>query len=288
MSREKDTPEEIATTYVAEGFFETLAAAALHGRTIERSDHVDGSHTVVVLSYGAWRRRYGADPSIVGETISLSGRAFTILGVMRPGFEYPHAATEMWAPLLLIPDTGVPRRRFIRWLSVIARLKPGVSIESARAEMATITGRLAQEYPDSNEGLTAATIEPLHAQMVGEIRAGMLTIPGRPGHEVPPDGQEPAAAMRFTSPNYFRTMRIPLLSGISTRWTTRTILSLSSLIEPRRSVIGRTRILSAPLFKLARTLFRSLASWERSNNCPCPSRPSPRSTSTSNKLRVSA
>ena len=82
----------------------------------------------------------------------------------------------MWAPLSLVPDTGVPRRRFIRWLSVIARLKQGVSIESARAEMATITGRLAQEYPDSNEGLTAATIEPLHAQMVGDIRAGMLTV----------------------------------------------------------------------------------------------------------------
>lgn len=68
----QDRPEEIATSYVAEGFFETLAAAALHGRTIERRDHVDGSNTVVVLSYGAWRRRYGADPSIVGETISLS------------------------------------------------------------------------------------------------------------------------------------------------------------------------------------------------------------------------
>ena len=172
----QDRPEEIATSYVAEGFFETLAAAALHGRTIERRDHVDGSNTVVVLSYGAWRRRYGADPSIVGETISLSGRAFTILGVMRPGVEYPNAATEIWVPLSLIPDTGVPRRRFIRWLSIIARLKPGVSIESARAEMATITGRLAQEYPDSNEGLTAAMIEPLHAQMVGDIRAGMLTV----------------------------------------------------------------------------------------------------------------
>ena len=95
---------------------------------------------------------------------------------MGPAFEYPNAATEMWAPLSLVPDTGVPRRRFIRWLSVIARLKQGVSIESARAEMATITGRLAQEYPDSNEGLTAATIEPLHAQMVGDIRAGMLTV----------------------------------------------------------------------------------------------------------------
>ena len=172
----QDRPEEIATSYVAEGFFETLATVALRGRTIERRDHVDGSNTVVVLSHGAWRRRYGADPTIVGQTISLSGRAFTILGVMGPEFEYPNAATEMWAPLSLVPDSGVPRRRSIRWLSVIARLKPGVSIERARAEMATITGRLAQEYPDSNEGLTSATIEPLHAQMVGDIRAGMLTV----------------------------------------------------------------------------------------------------------------
>jgi len=90
----QDRPEEIATSYVAEGFFETLATAALHGRTIERRDHVDGSNTVVVLSHGAWRRRYGADPTIVGQTISLSGRAFTILGVMGPEFEYPNAATS--------------------------------------------------------------------------------------------------------------------------------------------------------------------------------------------------
>jgi predicted permease len=171
-----DSPEEIETVFVTEGFFETLSVVPQVGRAIASEDHVEGNNQVVVLSHGAWQRRFGADPGIVGSTLTLSGLPFTVIGVMPPSFEYPYAEAEMWAPLSLIPDDGVPRRRFVRWLSVVARLAPGASIEQAQAEMNTITGRLALEYPEANEGLTAVTMRPLHEQMVGDVQTAMLTV----------------------------------------------------------------------------------------------------------------
>jgi len=171
-----DSPEEIETVYVTEGFFETLAVVPQIGRAIASDDHVEGNNRVVVLSHGSWQRRFGADPDIVGGTVILSGSPFTVIGVMPPSFEYPYADAEMWAPLSLIPDDGVPRRRFIRWLSVVARLAPGTSIEQAQAEMTTVAGRLAREYPEANEGLTTVTIRPLHEQMVGDVQVAMLTV----------------------------------------------------------------------------------------------------------------
>ena len=171
-----DSPEEIETVFVTEGFFETLAVVPQLGRTLSSDDHVEGNNQVVVLSHGAWQRRFGADPGIVGGTVNLSGSPFTVIGVMPPSFEYPYADAEMWAPLSLIPDDGVPRRRFVRWLSVVARLAPGASIEQAQAEMNTVAGRLAREYPEANEGLTGVTLRPLHEQMVGDVRTAMLTV----------------------------------------------------------------------------------------------------------------
>ena len=174
-------PQEIASTLVTKGFFETFGMPAAMGRTLVDADHVEGANRIVVLSHGSWQRRFGADPSIVGGTITLNDEPFTVAGVMGPHFEYPTAETEIWAPLSLVPDSGVPRRRFVRWLQVVARLKPVVSIEQARAEMNTIAVRLAEEYPESNERLTAVTFRPLHDAMVGDVRTAMLTVFGAVG-----------------------------------------------------------------------------------------------------------
>jgi len=171
-----ESPEEIETMFVTEGFFDVFEVDAELGRSLGDPDHEPGDNRVVVLSHGAWQRRFGADPGVVGAPVTLNGDPFTVIGIMPASFEYPSAAVEAWAPLSLIPDTGVPRRRPVRWLKVVARLADGVSIEQARAEMGTITGRLAAEYPDSNDRLTAATVRPLHEQLVGDVRAAMLTL----------------------------------------------------------------------------------------------------------------
>jgi predicted permease len=174
-------PQEISSTFVSKGFFETFGMPAAMGRTLDEADHLDGANRIVVLSHGSWQRRFGADPAIVGHTITLNDEPFIVAGVMGPNFEYPTAETEIWAPLSLIPESGVPRHRFVRWLQVVARLKKGISIEQARSEMNTIAVRLAEEYPESNERLTAVTIRPLHEVIVGDVRTAMLTVFGAVG-----------------------------------------------------------------------------------------------------------
>ena len=134
-----DEPEEVETMFVTEDFFEVFGVDALEGRSLRATDHAEGDNTVVVLSHGFWTRRFGSDRAAVGSTLTLSGQPFKVIGVMPSDFEYPAAGVEMWAPLSLIPDTGVPRRRPIRWLSVVARLAPEATIDQARAEMQTIT-----------------------------------------------------------------------------------------------------------------------------------------------------
>ena len=171
-----DAPDELETSYVTADFFDVFGVDALAGRPLRNADQEEDDNRVVVVSHRAWVQRFGSDPGIVGRSLTLDGEPFVVVGVMPPGFEYPSAAVEMWAPISLIPDSGVPRRRPIRWLSVVGRLAGGTTIEQARAEMRGVTGRLAQEYPDSNEGLTAATIRPLRDQLVGDVRPAVLTL----------------------------------------------------------------------------------------------------------------
>ncbi len=173
-----EAPQELSTTYVTEGFFATLGIGARLGRTLTPEDHAEGRNRVAVLSHGAWRRHFGGDPGLVGSTVTLSGDPFTVAGVMPEGFEFPDAATEVWAPLSLIPESGVPRLRVVRWLSVVGRLAPDVKLATAGTEMSTIAARLAQGYPDSNEDLTAVTLSPLRDEVIGPVRPAMLAALG--------------------------------------------------------------------------------------------------------------
>jgi len=176
-----DAPAEVPTTFVTKGFFETLGVPSELGRTLSDAEHVEGANRFIVISHGSWRRRFGGDPSIVGGTVMLNGSAYTVLGVMPPEFGYPSTDTEIWAPLSLIPDSGVPRRRAIRWLDVVGRLEPGISVEKAEAEISAIAARLAAEYPDSNEKLTAVTVRSLHDNLVGGVRTAILALFGAVG-----------------------------------------------------------------------------------------------------------
>lgn len=135
-------------------FFETLGTPPLRGRTLQLGDHVEGKDAVAVLSYRSWQTRFHGDESIVGTTITLSDSPYTVIGVMPAGFEYPSTDAEIWVPLSLIPESGVPRRRDVRFLAAVGRLYPGVSLDAAQADLSTVAGRLAVEYPESNDQLT--------------------------------------------------------------------------------------------------------------------------------------
>ena len=176
-----ERPERVLAHFVEEGFFETLPVAPLLGRPIALADHAEGDNTVAVLSYSTWQARFGGDSAIVGSTITLSDTPYTVIGVMPAGFDYPSTEGEVWVPLSVIPESGVPRRRVVRFLHAVGRLAPGVTVEGARADLGTVAKRLAAEYPDSNEQLTEVSIVPLRDQMTGDSRTGLLTLLGAVG-----------------------------------------------------------------------------------------------------------
>src|SRR5262249_7902113 len=136
---------------------------------------------VVVLSDALFQRRFGGDPSIINQPITLDGIRFTVVGVMPPSFEFPiqNEPVELWTTIAgdasgKEPVTGQGGAHFLR---VLGRLKPGVTEEQAQAEMTTIGGRLAQQYPDTNTN-RSLRIEPALKAIVGDIRPTLLILLG--------------------------------------------------------------------------------------------------------------
>ena len=169
-------PEQVVGSVVVPTFFQVMGINPARGRTLVMDD-LTGDRQVVVLSDGAWRRRFGEDPSIVGKTIVLNGTAHEVVGVMPPGFAFPEPTTEFW---LSYPASVAQRPRGSFSFSVVGRLKPGVTVEQARAELSTIAARLESQYPETNAKL-GVTIVPLHENTVGDVRPALLMLMGAVG-----------------------------------------------------------------------------------------------------------
>ncbi|HKP86135.1 MAG TPA: ABC transporter permease [Blastocatellia bacterium] len=156
--------ERIRGDLVTGNYFTTLGAKAALGRLLLPSDDVTaGAHAVAVISYGFWQRGFGSDPDIVGGTVSLNGHNFTIVGVAAKDFAgtITGQSFDAWVPMAMLAE-GMPRtrdggsdwfkERAWGWLTIFGRLKPGVRVEQAQAEMSAIAGRLEQAYPETNAG----------------------------------------------------------------------------------------------------------------------------------------
>ena len=171
-------PVRLHTTFVSEDFFRTLGLRLRHGRAIRPDEHAPGANRVVVLSHRAWRDRFGGDSTLVGRTVQLNDEPFTIAGVAAPGARFPSDETEAWVPLSLVPETSIPRMRFVRWLNVIGRLEADATVERAQREMELIAARLAREYPDANASYTSSTVRPLREFLTGDVRDAVLMMFG--------------------------------------------------------------------------------------------------------------
>ena len=152
--------------------FELLKVSPVLGRSFTEEEETPGKANVIVLSHGAWQRRFGGDPSVLGRTVNVSGAPATIVGVMPAGFYFPTRDAELWVPLTINP-ANPPRGA--HFLGVLARLKPGISTDQAQAEMKTIAERLAVQYPASNANESAEVVL-LHEQIVGAIRPALMTL----------------------------------------------------------------------------------------------------------------
>ncbi len=164
-------PERVQGTLVSWDLFDLLQVAPAVGRTFRPDEDVPGKDRVIVVSHGLWQRRFNGDPKILGKSVTLNGAPVTVVGVMPASFTFS-GESEFWRPLALNPSRATRGGHF---LAVIARLKPGVTVERAGTEMRTIAERLAVQYPESSANESAEVIG-LHANMVEHIRSALLII----------------------------------------------------------------------------------------------------------------
>lgn len=149
-----DYAERIDLAQISANFFDVFGITPQYGRLFIAQDEQAGHAPVVVVSHALWTRRFGSDPALVGKDVTLDGRSYQVVGVAPPGFQYPDR-TEIWLPpLKLVPEMhdrqDVTQTRGFGYLTVVALMKPGVSLPQAAGEMETITGRLRQQYPNTN------------------------------------------------------------------------------------------------------------------------------------------
>ena len=171
-------PEVFYASLVTEGFFEALGAGAAHGRTFLPEEFQPGSG-VVVLTHGFWARRFGGDAGIIGQSLTLDGQPYTVVGVLGSDFELGFESGRGKRDIY-VPKAIAEYETYIRgggWWQVVARVRPEVRLSAAQAEMDTVAGRLAVDYPRTNADVGALVI-PLHTQQVEAVRPALLLLWG--------------------------------------------------------------------------------------------------------------
>jgi predicted permease len=169
-------PEPIPALKATPELFDLLRQEAALG-TVFRAADPEGDRDVVVLGHRLWSQRFGADPGIVGQSLTLDGKPHTVIGVAPAGFEFPPfwaTGAQMWAPLRLGAEAAANHSRFLR---LFARLKPGAAFDQARVELETVTRRLAKEPPRSKSGMDV-TVERLHEPVVSRVRPALFVLFG--------------------------------------------------------------------------------------------------------------
>lgn len=170
-------PARLNAIEVSAGFFDTLRTPPLTGRVLQADDNQPGNTDVAVLSHALWQTRFGARPDIVGSTITIDGRSTLVVGVMPKGFAWPEGA-ELWKPVEY-DESYRTTNRGAWYLSVVGRLADGVSLDAAKAEIATIGAQLEQQYEANRH--VGMTVHPLLDATVGDRRVALLVLLGAVG-----------------------------------------------------------------------------------------------------------
>ncbi|HEX4666942.1 MAG TPA: ABC transporter permease [Chthoniobacterales bacterium] len=172
-------PEELIAQNVTDGYFDVIGVEPFLGRAFTAEEMADQKSAVTILSYELWQRRFGADRSIVGRSIQLNGKLQTVVGVMPPGVRLylksgslVNKPVDFWWPFVLGPEAREPHGRY---LTVIGRLKPGATLEGARAELKTIAVSLTNEFPDFDTGWSTKVV-PLREELSGDLKPALYVL----------------------------------------------------------------------------------------------------------------
>jgi putative ABC transport system permease protein len=166
-------PERITGSRVSQRFFSVFGVRAQVGRDFLPEEDRPGGPKVVILSDGLWRRRFGGDPSLVGKSLLLNSESYTVVGVMAPGFRFP-AAVELWTPVGIDPAST----QKANYLEITARLKDGVSLGKAQAEMAVVAQQFSKSHPGFMDDKETIRLKTLQERLYGQLRPALLVLFG--------------------------------------------------------------------------------------------------------------
>ena len=175
-----DGTERLRGALVTAEFFPALKIKPLHGRFFLPEEDLEDAEAVAILTYGFWQRRLGADPEIVGDTLTLNGKSTRVVGILPQTFDFPLVmrGAEIWVPAA--PDAFAFQQRQFYAASSLARLKPGATLEQAQAGMDSIAAQLSKEFPQANHN-RGVNLVPLYDEVVGESRTSLLLLLGVTG-----------------------------------------------------------------------------------------------------------
>jgi putative ABC transport system permease protein len=171
-------PERVVGAFVTSSFFPVLGIQPVRGRAFTPEDDAQGGGQVALLAHELWQRRFGADPEIIGRSLTFNGEPYTVVGIMPAGFRYPTIAPDVLLPAQKWPNYKVARSAHNNW--VVGRLKPGVTREAAEAELRAVARRLEEAYPEENRG-RGVEVVGLHEQTVEDVRPALLILLGAVG-----------------------------------------------------------------------------------------------------------